>query len=58
MTVSVTTMQFQFEIMSVLKALKVAIHYENMSVQHEAIYKCGKNDIFRCQKFFLFLLKT
>ena len=35
-------------------------HYENMSVQYEAIFKSGKNDIFRCINvtFFLFLLKT
>ena len=34
-------------------------HYENMSVQYEAISKSGKN-IFRCKNvtFFLFLLKT
>ena len=25
------------------------VHYENMSVQYEAIYKSGKNDIFRCK---------
>ena len=36
-------------------------HYENMSVQYEAISKSEKNDIFRCKNvtfFFLFLLKT
>ena len=35
-------------------------HYENMSVQYEAISKSGNDDIFRCKNvtFFLFLLKT
>ena len=31
------------------------IHYENMSVQYEAISKSGKNDIFRCKNGTFFL---
>ena len=31
-------------------------HYENMSVQYEAISKSGKNDIFRCKKVTFFLI--
>ena len=31
-------------------------HYENMSVQYEAISKSGKNDIFRCKNVTFFLI--
>ena len=31
-------------------------HYENMSVQYEAISKGGKNDIFRCKNMTFFLI--
>ena len=30
------------------------MHYENMSVQYEAISKSGKNDIFRCKNVTFF----
>ena len=35
-------------------------HYENMSMQYEAIYKSGKNDTFRCKNviFFLFFAQN
>ena len=43
-----------------VRIMSAGQHYENMSVQYEAISKIGKNDIFRCKNvtFFLFLLKT
>ena len=32
------------------------LHYENMSLQYEAISKSGKNDIFRCKNMAFFLI--
>ena len=34
----------------------MSLHYENMSVQYEAISKSGKNDIFRCKNMTFFLI--
>ena len=31
-------------------------HYENMSVQYEAMSKSDKNDIFRCKNVLFFLI--
>ena len=46
-------------IYNVLRHLEIP-HYENMSVQYEAISKSGKNDIFRLKNvtFFLFFAQN
>ena len=42
--------------MILLHVARMTVHYENMSVQYEAISKSGKNDIFRCKNVTFFLI--